>query len=211
MISKDTIDEILARTDIENLISGYVSLKRAGDTYKGLCPFHSEKSPSFTVYPRTASFYCFGCGIGGDAVTFIKQIEHLDYPDALEYLARRAGITVIDDNPKITREEKKFDRERFFKMNVEAANFFHKCLLADNTESKSALSYFTEKRALSMATIKHFGLGYAPNSFDALTKYMLGKGYRYDELVAGFLCGKSEKGTYFDAFRGRVMFPIIDV
>ena len=98
MISKETIEEILARTDIEPLISSYVSLKRAGDTYKGLCPFHSEKSPSFTVYPRTSSFYCFGCGMGGDAVTFIKQIEHLDYPDALQFLARRAGITIVDDD-----------------------------------------------------------------------------------------------------------------
>ena len=211
MISKETIDEILARTDIENLIGGYVSIKRAGDTYKGLCPFHSEKSPSFTVYPRTASFYCFGCGIGGDAVTFIKQIEHLDYPDALEFLARRAGITVIDDNRKDSREEKKYDRERFFAMNKDAANFFHKCLMADNQEAKAALNYFTEKRKLSLATVKHFGLGYAPNSFDALTKHMLSKGYTHDELVAAFLCGKSEKGTYYDAFRGRVMFPIIDV
>ena len=211
MISKETIDEILARTDIDNLIGGYVSLKRAGDTYKGLCPFHSEKSPSFTVYPRTASFYCFGCGIGGDAVTFIKQIEHLDYPDALEFLARRAGITVIDDNRKDSREEKKYDRERFFAMNKDAANFFHKCLMADNTEAKAALDYFTEKRKLSLATVKHFGLGYAPNSFDVLTKYMVSKGYTHDELVAAFLCGKSEKGTYYDAFRGRVMFPIIDV
>ncbi|MBQ9070287.1 MAG: DNA primase [Clostridia bacterium] len=211
MISKDTIEEILARTDIEPLISSYISLKRAGDTYKGLCPFHSEKSPSFTVYPRTASFYCFGCGIGGDAVTFIKQMEHLDYPDALQFLAKRAGITIVDDDNKYVREEKKFNRDRMFKMNVDAANFFHKCLMANTTDAKAALSYFTEKRGLSLSTIKHFGLGYAPDSFDSLLNYMTAKGYTKDELVAGFLCGKSEKGRYFDAFRKRVMFPIIDV
>ena len=124
MISKETIDEILQRTDIEPLISSYVSLKRASDTYKGLCPFHSEKSPSFTVYPKTSSFYCFGCGIGGDAVTFIRQIEHLDYPDALQFLAKRAGITIIDNDNKYLREEKKFSHDRMYKMNVDAANFF---------------------------------------------------------------------------------------
>ena len=210
MISKETIDEILARTDIEPLISSYVSLKRAGDTYKGLCPFHSEKSPSFTVYPRTASFYCFGCGIGGDAVTFIRQMEHLDYPDALDFLAKRAGITIVDEDRPV-REEKKFNRDRMFKMNVDAANFFHKCLFSGTEDAKEALAYFTEKRGLSISTIRHFGLGYAPDSFDALSNYMRAKGYSYEELTAGFLCGKSEKGRYYDAFRKRVMFPIIDV
>ena len=211
MISKETIDEILQRTDIEPLISSYISLKRASDTYKGLCPFHSEKSPSFTVYPKTSSFYCFGCGMGGDAVTFIRQIEHLDYPDALQFLAKRAGITIIDNDNKYVKEEKKFNRDRMFKMNVDAANFFHRSLMTDAPDAKSALSYFTEKRGLSISTIKHFGLGYAPNTYDSLLNYMLKKGYTRDELVAGFLVGKSEKGTYFDAFRGRVMFPIIDV
>ena len=211
MISKETIDEILQRTDIEPLISSYVSLKRASDTYKGLCPFHSEKSPSFTVYPKTSSFYCFGCGIGGDAVTFIRQIEHLDYPDALQFLAKRAGITIIDNDNKYLREEKKFSHDRMYKMNVDAANFFHKALMSDNPEAKAALSYFTEKRGLSLGTIKHFGLGYAPNTYDTLINYMTARGYTKEELVAGFLAGKSDKGNYFDAFRGRVMFPIIDV
>lgn len=210
MISKDTIDEILLRTDIESFISGYVSLKRSGDTLKGLCPFHSEKSPSFMVYPRTSSFYCFGCGLGGDAITFTKLIEHLDYPDAIEFLGKRAGITVIDDE-KYDRAEKKYNRERFFKMNAAAAGFFHRCLMEQSEDAKAALSYFTEKRRLSLSTIKHFGLGYAPKSFDALSKYMLSLGYTYDELTAGFLCGKSDSGKYYDAFRGRVMFPIIDV
>ncbi len=211
MISKETIEEIIARTDIESLISGYVNLKRAGDTYKGLCPFHSEKSPSFTVYAKTNSFYCFGCGIGGDAVTFIKQAEHLDYPDALDFLAKRAGITIIDNNEGYSRAEKKFNRDRMFKMNADAAKFFHKCLFANSPDSKEALDYFTVKRGLSLATIKHFGLGYAPDSFDKLSAYMISKGYTYDELVAGFLCGRSEKGRYYDAFRRRAMFPIIDV
>ena len=210
MISKETIDEILMRTDIEQLISGYVTLKRAGDTYKGLCPFHSEKSPSFTVYPRTSSFYCFGCGMGGDAITFTKQIEHLDYPDALEFLAKRAGITIVDDN-KFHQQEKRVDRQRVFKMNADAASFFHKCLCSNIPGAKDALEYFTVKRGLSLSTVKHFGLGYAPDSFDMLSKHMRSLGYTYEELADAFLCGKSDNGRYYDAFRNRVMFPIIDV
>ena len=211
MISRETIEEILMRTDIQTLIGGYVSLKRAGSNLKGLCPFHSEKTPSFTVYPQDNSFYCFGCGAGGDQISFTMKMEHLDYPDAIQFLAKRAGITVIDaDNSGFT-QKPKFEKSRIYQMNTDAARFFHASLFSDNPDAKSALKYFTEERKLSEATIKHFGLGYAPNSFDVFSKYMLKKGYTYDELVAGFLCGKSDKGTYFDAFRNRVMFPIIDV
>ncbi|MBO7196251.1 MAG: DNA primase [Clostridia bacterium] len=211
MISKETIEQVLMRTDIETLIGGYVSLKRAGSNLRGLCPFHSEKSPSFTVYPADNSFYCFGCGAGGDAISFIRKRENLDYPDAVEFLAQRAGITIIRDERTPVPGEKKFDRNRMFAMNVDAAKYFNKCLFSDNPDAKAALSYFTDVRGLSTATIKHFGLGFAPNSFDQFSKYMLAKGYSYDELVAGFLCGRSEKGRYFDAFRNRIMFPIIDV
>lgn len=210
MISKETIDQVLMRNDIETLIGGYVTLKRAGSNLKGLCPFHSEKSPSFTVYPADNSFYCFGCGAGGNAITFIRMRENLDYPDAVEFLANRAGITIIHDDKNSYKAAPKFDRAKMFKMNVDAARYFHKCLFADTPDAKAALSYFVDERKLSLATVKHFGLGYAPNSFDAFSKYMLARGYTYDELVAGFLCGRSERGTYYDAFRNRVMFPIID-
>ncbi len=211
MISKETIDQVLMRNDIESVIGSYVSLKRAGSNLKGLCPFHSEKTPSFTVYPADNSFYCFGCGAGGDAITFIRKRENLDYPDAVEFLANRAGITIVRDERQVSSPYKKFDRAKMLKMNVDAARYFNKCLYEDTPEAHAALSYFTDKRGLSQATIKHFGLGFAPNSFDRFSRYMLSRGYTYDELVAGFLCGKSEKGTYYDAFRNRVMFPIIDV
>ncbi len=211
MISKETIEQVLMRNDIETLIGSYVSLKRAGSNLKGLCPFHSEKSPSFTVYPADNSFYCFGCGAGGDAITFIRKRENLDYPDAVEFLANRAGITIVKEERGVVSSAPKFDRNRMFQMNVDAAKFFNKCLFADDPDAKNALAYFTEVRGLSMATIKHFGLGFAPNSFDVFSKYMLAKGYTYDELVAGFLCGKNDKGRYYDAFRNRIMFPIIDV
>ena len=210
MIPRETIDEVLLRNDIESVIGSYVSLKRAGSNLKGLCPFHSEKTPSFTVYPQDNSFYCFGCGVGGNAITFISRIEHLDYVDAIEHLAKRAGITVVNTDNRVQRE-KTVDKKRIFNMNTDAAKYYHAMLFSDTPEAKEALAYLTEKRRLSIATIKHFGLGFAPNSFDTFSRYMLAKGYTYDEMVAGFLCGKSDKGTYYDAFRNRVMFPIIDV
>ena len=211
MITKETIEQVLMRNDIETLIGSYISLKRAGSNLKGLCPFHNEKTPSFTVYPADNSFYCFGCGAGGDAITFIRKRENLDYPDAVEFLANRAGITIVRDDRGEIRQSPKFDRQRMFKMNVDAAKYYNRCLFSDHPDAKAALAYFTEQRGLSLATIKHFGLGFALNSFDAFSKYMLAKGYSYEELEAGFLCGKSEKGRYFDAFRNRIMFPIIDV
>lgn len=211
MITKETIEQVLMRNDIETLIGSYVSLKRAGSNLKGLCPFHSEKTPSFTVYPADNSFYCFGCGAGGDAITFIRKRENLDYPDAVEFLANRAGITIVKDERAELRQTPKFDRQRMFKMNVDAAKYYNRCLFSDHPDAKAALAYFTEQRGLSVTTIKHFGLGFALNSFDAFSKYMLSKGYSFEELEAGFLCGKSDKGRYFDAFRNRIMFPIIDV
>ncbi len=211
MISRDVVDEILQRTNIEDLIGGYVSLKRAGSNLKGLCPFHSEKSPSFTVFAQDNSFYCFGCGIGGNAITFVRQIEHMDYPDAVVYLGKRAGITVVKDAAQDTYQGQKIDKNRILKMNVDAAKYYHACLFGKDAAAQDALRYFTEQRGLSLATIRHFGLGFAPDSFDAFGKHMRSLGYTNEELVAGFLCGKSEKGKYYDAFRNRVMFPIIDV
>ena len=212
LISRETIEEILMRTDIQSLVSSYVTLKRAGSNVKGLCPFHSEKTPSFTVYPADNSFYCFGCGAGGDQISFTMKIEHLDYPDAIEFLAKRAGVTIVETENSRYRNEPKYDKARFYKMNVDAAKFFHAQLFADNPKAKEALAYFTEKRKLSLATIKHFGLGFAPDSIDTFTKYMVSKGYTKDELVAAYLCRrKEETGFVYDAFRNRVMFPVIDV
>ena len=211
MIKREVIEEILIRNDIETLIGSYISLKRAGSNLKGLCPFHNEKTPSFTVYPSDNSFYCFGCGVGGNAITFIRQAEHLDYQDAVEFLAKRAGITVVKDDEDRSYKPDSLSKDKLYKMNTEAARFFHRCLFENSPKARAALAYFTEKRGLSLATIKHFGLGYAPDSFDALMKHMLSLGYTYDELLRGFFIGKSEKGSYYDAFRNRVMFPIIDV
>ena len=211
MVSRETIEEILMRTDIESLVSSYVSLKRAGSNLKGLCPFHSEKSPSFTVYPASNSYYCFGCGLGGDQISFIMKAEHLDYPDAIQFLAKRAGITIVETEGQYRQNEPRYDKARFQKMNVDAAKFFHSYLLSNNPDAQNALRYFTESRKLSMATIKHFGLGFAPDSYDKFTKHMLSLGYTRDELVVGYLCRQKDNGLVYDAFRNRVMFPVIDV
>ena len=212
MIPKNFVEESLDRTNIENLIGSYVSLKRAGNNMVGLCPFHSEKSPSFTVFPSDRSFYCFGCGTGGDAITFVRKIENLEYPDAVEFLARRAGLTVPqseDNRPNVPRFHA--DRNRVLAMNRDAAHFFHACLLENNPQAKEALAYLTEKRALSMTTVRHFGLGYAPNAMNALSSYLLKKGYTEQELIEGYIAFKSERnGALIDSFRNRVMFPIID-
>ena len=207
MIPREVVEEILYRADIVETISSYVTLKRAGSNYNGLCPFHSEKTPSFTVFPATRSFYCFGCGSGGDVITFIMKAENLDYPSALEFLAARVGIT-IPSGPSGA-EEKGMGRKRVYEMNLEAARFFRNCLF-DPVIGKEGMQYF-KSRGLSSAVIKRFGLGYAPNDFGMLTKYMHSKGFRDEELVEGFLCGKSQKtGRAYDYFRGRVIFPIID-
>lgn len=208
MIPKEVIEEIRYRCDIEDVIGSYVTLKRAGSNRNGLCPFHSEKSPSFTVFPATKSFYCFGCGAGGDVITFIQKIENLDYVGSLEFLAARAGISIPNDSSYMEKET--LTRKRVYEMNLEAAKFFRACLF-DPTLGRDGLEYLTERRQMSGAVIKHFGLGFAPNDFGMLTRHMKQKGYTDEELYAAFLCGKSQKtGRPFDLFRNRVMFPVID-
>jgi len=207
MIDNQIIEEIKSRNDIVDVISSYISLKRAGSNMQGLCPFHSEKTPSFTVFTATQGYYCFGCGAGGDAITFIRQIENLEYIPALEFLAKRAGIT-LPENAR--RAEGGFDRVRMQQMNKEAARYFRECLF-DPKLGGEALAYL-HGRGLDSATIKRFGLGFAPASFSSLTNRLRDLGYTEEELIAGFLCGRSKtRGTLFDYFRNRVMFPIIDV
>ena len=208
LIPREIIEEIIYRNSIDEVISSYVTLKRAGSNFNGLCPFHSEKTPSFTVFPATKSFYCFGCGAGGDAITFIMRMENLDYPAALEFLAQRAGITIPETNDKA---EIGVPRKRIFEMNLAAAKYFRQCLF-DPRIGADALRYLSEERRLSGAVIKHFGLGYAPDDFGVFVEHMKRLGFTENELVTGFLCGKSQKnGRAFSMFRNRVMFPIIDV
>lgn len=203
-LSDSFLQELKMKTDIEDVISTYVTLKRRGATLVGLCPFHNEKTPSFTVYPATQSFYCFGCGAGGDAITFLKKIENLDYLDAVKTLAQRAGLQMPQEGFDDSLSKR---RRRILEMNREAARFYHSVLLSP--EGKVGYDYYIG-RALSAATINHFGLGFAPNQWDALLKHMRAKGYQPAELVDAGLVRKGQKG-YYDNFRNRVMTPIIDV
>lgn len=203
-LSDSFLQELKMKTDIEDVISTYVTLKRRGATLVGLCPFHNEKTPSFTVYQATQSFYCFGCGAGGDAITFLKKIENLDYLDAVKALAQRAGLQMPQEGFDDSLSKR---RRRILEMNREAARFYHSVLLSP--EGKVGYDYYIG-RALSAATINHFGLGFAPNQWDALLKHMRAKGYQPAELVDAGLARKGQKG-YYDNFRNRVMTPIIDV
>ncbi len=208
-IREEFLNTLRDRLDIEEFISGYVHLKRAGRLSRGLCPFHAEKTPSFTVYPDNQSYYCFGCGKGGDIITFTRDIENLDYLDAVRFLADRAGLQMPDEEYDDTLSKK---RKRMLEMNKEAARFFYKELMSK--KGAGCLQYWTETRGLTEATIKHFGLGYAPDDWHALHYYMRGLHYSDQELYEANLLRRSEKDGkvfYYDNFRNRAMVPIIDL
>ena len=206
-IEQSTIEEIKFRNNIEDVISQYVTLKRAGSNLVGLCPFHSEKSPSFTVFSNEGNFYCFGCGAGGDVITFVRRAENLDYRSALEFLAKRVGITIAQND---TDRQEARRKERVLEMNKIAARFFYEKLMSP--EGREGYEYLTKVRGLSNSHIRHFGLGFAPNSFGALTDLLRSKGYADHEMASAFLCGVSQKtGRPYDYFRNRVIFPILGV
>ncbi|MBE6795289.1 MAG: DNA primase [Ruminococcaceae bacterium] len=204
----DFIQQIRDHNEIESVISGYVELRRRGKTLTGLCPFHNEKTPSFTVYPETSSYYCFGCGAGGDVVTFIRNIENLDYIEAIKLLADRSGLKMPDAEYDDTASNL---RRRVFEANRAAARFYHETLYKE--DGKQQLSYLLN-RGVSPAMIKHFGLGAAPDDWHALENALRAQGFRRDELVAANLLRFSEKDGkryYYDAFRSKVMYPVIDL
>ncbi|MDO4566574.1 MAG: DNA primase [Oscillospiraceae bacterium] len=199
------LNELHDRSDIVELINSYTPLKKRGRIHWALCPFHNEKTPSFAVYEDTSSFYCFGCGTGGDAITFIKLKENLEYIEAVRFLAQRAGLPMPEDA-----DEGAFARRRrLLDVNREAARFFFRAL--NSEEGREARAYL-RRRGLDNSTIKRFGIGYAPEGWGALREEMHRLGYRDEELLAAGLCSKSQKNdSVFDFFRNRAMFPIIDV
>lgn len=205
-LSESFLQELKYKTDIEEVISGYVTLKRRGSTSVGLCPFHNEKTPSFTVYNDTQSFYCFGCGAGGDAVTFLKKIENLDYMDAVKLLAQRVGLQMPDDKSFDDSLSKK--RRRILEINRESAKFFYSYMMSPR--GKTGLDYFIN-RGLTMNTIKRFGLGYAPNEWDMLLKHLKSLGFKPSEMVEAGVVKIGRNNNYYDTFKNRVMTPIIDV
>ncbi|MCH3972516.1 MAG: DNA primase [Oscillospiraceae bacterium] len=204
-LPQEFVEELKARSSIEDVVSSYVSLKRRGRTLVGLCPFHSEKTPSFTVYPDNGSFYCFGCGAGGDIITFVERIDNLDYMEAVRSLAQRAGMTVPESDED--RGLAKL-RMRLYALNREAARFYHHVLLSP--QGATGLSYFTD-RGLTPKTITHFGLGFAPPSRFALVDFLRSKGYSEQEMIQANVAFSSRNGHAVDRFHDRVMFPIIDL
>ncbi len=206
MIPREIIEEVTRRTDLVALAGSYIQLKKAGSNWVGLCPFHSENSPSFTVFGGgQEGFYCFGCGAGGDAISFVKRIENLEYPEAVELLAARAGIDIPEDASAARRGP---DRSRIREMNREAAVFFHNCLMK-SPQAAEAREYLA-KRKIGTPAIRHFYLGYNPAGGYALRDHLASKGFTPEEMTAGFLCGRSQGGRLYDYFRDRVMFPIVD-
>lgn len=204
-LSQDFLDRVKDANRIEDIMRQYVTLKRSGHGYKCLCPFHSEKTPSCQVYPDNGSFFCFGCGAGGDVITFTMKIENLDYIEAIKYLAEKSGIPMPEDGYDDRAGERK---KRLLEINRTAAKFFYSNL--KTPDGKEGLDYLTMKRHLSLETVKRFGLGVAPNRWTSLTNHMLSLGYTKEELLAASLITE-KNGRVFDFFVNRVMFPIFDL
>ena len=206
-LSDAFLEQLRANTDIESVISPYVNLRRRGKNLVGLCPFHNEKTPSCTVYPENGSFYCFGCGVGGDVITFVRRMENLDYMEAVKQLADRAGMALPEDGYDDTLAKK---RTAVLAANRAAAKFFHAQLYTE--QGRQALDYFLD-RGLAPETIRHFGLGFAPNDWRALKRHLNEQGFDDVLLESANLLRRSDKNgkvSYYDNFRNRVMFPIID-
>lgn len=202
------LDELVARNPIEDVVGQYVNLTKKGSNHFGLCPFHGEKTASFSVNAGKQIYYCFGCHKGGGVINFIMEIENLSYPDAVRFLAKRVGMEVPEDEQYQSRYRQ---QERLWKLCKDAARFFYDILMSD--EGKTGRAYLAG-RGLSSATVKRFGLGFAPDAWSRLTDTMLQKGYSRQELLdAGLAVSKEKNGktSVYDKFRNRVMFPIIDI
>ena len=203
VINDNVLNEIRDRADIVDLIGEYVDLKRSGSNYMGLCPFHSEKTPSFSVSPSKSIFKCFGCGVGGDVITFVMKRENLSFPEAVEFLADKYNVRleVYKDENKEAREK----RNRLYEINREAGLHFLK-----NYEASQKTQLYLKNRMLSDKTIRSYGIGYSKDSWTDLYDHLTKMGYREDELLELNLISKSKNGNYIDRFRDRVMFPIIN-
>lgn len=207
MIPQSAIEEVKARNDIVDVVSSYVSLpKRSGQNMFGLCPFHREKTPSFSVAPAKGIYYCFGCHKGGDVIGFIMEMEKFGYVEAIRYLAERVGYDLPEDNDPQQRE-RELHRKRLFELNTEAARFYYQTL---QKAEGSACRRYLEDRGLTLAIQRQFGLGFAPDDWEGLERHLLKHQYTQDELDRSGLFKKNKYGGRYDLFRGRLIFPIID-
>lgn len=205
-LSEDFLLELKERNPIEDVVSSYINIKKGGRNPKGLCPFHNEKTPSFTLYPENGSFYCFGCGTGGDVIRFIRLIENLDYIDAVKFLAQRAGMTVPLEQADDSLQRLK---NKIYSINRETAKFFNQTLFSP--KGKAGYDYF-KSRGLSDRDMRHFGLGFSPDSWNDLRDHLKSKGFSYEEMLSANVVSKSSRSdSFYDRFRNRIMFPIIDV
>ncbi len=207
--TSDFIRELKDRCRIEDVIGKKLSLKRAGSNYVACCPFHSEKTPSFTVFPSSQSYYCFGCSEGGDVITFVMKTENAEYADAVAKLAAECSLPIpAEDDPRVLARQRV--KKRLLELNLFAAKFYRDKLFSP--EGKEALDYLLNKRKLSLATVKHFGLGFAPNDWSVTCGAMREAGFTEEEILEGFFAGRSQKtGRLFDYFRNRIMFPYFDI
>ena len=205
---EELIEEVRTRNDIVEVISGYVRLQKKGSNYFGLCPFHNEKSPSFSVSPGKQMYYCFGCGAGGNVITFLMEYENQTFPEAVRTLAQRAGIALpeADDSKEARQADSR--RAKLLEINKEAAKYFYYQL---RTERGSVGMEYLRKRELSDETMNHFGLGYANKYSNDLIQYLNSKGYSEDLIRDAGLCNVDEKHGMYDKFWNRVMFPIQDI
>ena len=204
--SDELIEEIRANNDIVDVISQYVILKRSGRNFFGLCPFHKEKSPSFSVSPDKQIFHCFGCGVGGNVIHFVSKIESIDFKETLELLANRANIQ-LPTLSNFEDDKKAMLKSRVYQINEEAAKFYHENLYKPT--SKQAQEYI-KKRKLDNRTLKSFMIGYSGN-FDELYRLLKSKGFKEEEILASSLVNKTDDGKFIDRFRKRLMFPIQDI
>ena len=212
MIDRDTIDRIYAAADIVEVINDYVTLKRKGVNYQACCPFHNEKTPSFVVSPSKGLYKCFGCGKGGNAVSFVMEHENITYPEALKIVAKKYGIEVKEHEESEEDIRRNNDRESMFMLNSWVSDYFANTLHNTDEGISIGLSYFRQARGFSEATIKKFGLGFCPSGGDKMTQDALRAGYKEEFLLSTGLSIKRESdGAIFDRFRERVMFPVHNV
>ncbi len=210
--SEDAIEEVLANTDIVEVIGQYVPLKRRGANYIGLCPFHREKTPSFTVTADKQIFKCFGCSEGGTVIQFIKKIENLDFKEALEFLADKENIDLsrFDISSKVSNPQNRDDKERIFNLNRVAAKYFYDALIENVKEENSILKNYLKKRMLSQEIITRFGLGFGNKKSESLYNHLIKEGFTKEEILKSGIVTLNSKGGIYENFAGRLIFPIFD-
>ena len=211
LIPSEVINQVIERSDIVEIIGNYTALKKAGRNFKALCPFHNEKTPSFVVNPDKQIFHCFGCGVGGNAVGFLMRQEHMEFPEAVRFLAHKAGVAVPETASDVPSPSRQL-REEILKINAVSAAFFHETLLTSREADAKAARDYLKNRGVNLETVKKFQLGFAPNEWDALLKYLKSKGSGEELIVkAGLIIARDDKSGFYDRFRNRIVFPILDI